>query len=67
MLLQPIVENSLKHGLWEKLEGGKLTIKCWLDGDAISVAVSDTGVGYRGELDKMFKTGIGLSNICRRL
>lgn len=67
MLLQPIIENSLKHGLSEKLEGGRVTIECWLDDDAVSIAISDTGVGYRGDLEKMFKKGIGLSNICRRL
>jgi two-component system, LytTR family, sensor kinase len=67
MLLQPVIENSLKHGLSEKLEGGKVTIECWLDDKAVVIAISDTGTGYCGELENMLNKGIGLSNISRRL
>lgn len=67
MLLQPIIENSLKHGISPKLDGGRVTIRCVMEGDAMVVNISDSGVGYKGELREMFREGIGLSNISRRL
>lgn len=67
MLLQPIIENSLKHGISPKVEGSKVTIRCVMKDDALVVNISDTGVGYKGDLNDMLTQGTGLSNISRRL
>jgi sensor histidine kinase YesM len=67
MVLQPIIENALRHGLSPKREGGQVTIECSMSEDALAVSISDTGVGYEGDLKEMFGKGIGLQNSCRRL
>lgn len=68
MLLQPLVENALNHGIADKLEGGTVTIQCLVrENNTVYIGVSDTGVGYRGNLEQMFTAGVGLSNTARRL
>ncbi|MDP4181831.1 MAG: ATP-binding protein [Bacillota bacterium] len=73
LIIQPIVENSLKHGILTKREGGtvKLTVKD--EGSHIYVCVSDDGVGIQKELipvllnENTKTTGIGLVNVNKRL
>ncbi|MEZ5401341.1 MAG: histidine kinase [Bryobacteraceae bacterium] len=68
MLLQPIVENSLKHGLATKVEGGWIRLRAWRDGDRLHLEVSDDGVGIpEANLAKLFEQGIGVSNVNERL
>lgn len=67
MILQPIVENALNHGLSPKISGGTVTIKCEAKPDSVYIAVSDTGVGYSGDLDEILNKSVGLNNISRRL
>lgn len=68
MLLQPLVENALNHGIAEKLEGGSVTITCKVKpNNLIYIAVSDTGVGCNGDLDEIMNKGVGLSNTAKRL
>ena len=45
LLLQPLVENSIRHGLEPKLEGGSITVRARRDGYAMTLEVVDTGVG----------------------
>jgi two-component system LytT family sensor kinase len=68
MLLQPLVENSIKHGLSPKVGGGRITIRAALrDGHTI-IEVIDDGLGMTGErLDQALNGGIGLSNVNERL
>jgi two-component system, LytTR family, sensor kinase len=68
MLLQPIVENSIKHGLEPKLGEGRITIRSSrADGHAI-IDVIDNGVGVSGDnASKVKGTGIGLRNVNERL
>jgi two-component system LytT family sensor kinase len=68
MLLQPLVENSIKHGLSRKVGGGRITIRSRMhEGHAI-IEVHDDGVGIAEErLDNALGTGIGLSNVNERL
>jgi two-component system LytT family sensor kinase len=68
MLLQPIVENALKHGLAAKLGGGEITIRTEsLDGRLI-IAIEDNGVGIPKErMAQVFEDGIGISNVHERL
>ena len=46
LLLQPLVENSIQHGLEPKVEGGSLTISARLEGDTVVLDVADTGMGF---------------------
>jgi two-component system LytT family sensor kinase len=68
MILQPLVENSIKHGLARKVGGGRITIRASVcDGHAI-IEVHDDGLGMTGEqLEHALADGIGLSNVNERL
>jgi sensor histidine kinase YesM len=66
MILQPLVENAIKHGIGPKIEGGAVTIAASLDSDRIVITVQDTGVGHRA-VSRHRGTGIGLTNIRERL
>src|SRR5688572_20733288 len=68
MLLQPIVENSIKHGLEPKLGEGRITIRSSRkDGHAI-IDVIDNGVGVSpDEAGRVKGNGIGLRNVNERL
>ncbi|MBN8758078.1 MULTISPECIES: sensor histidine kinase [Variovorax] len=45
LLLQPLVENSIRHGLEPKVEGGEITVRAREDAGQLVIEVSDTGVG----------------------
>jgi sensor histidine kinase YesM len=45
LLLQPLVENAIQHGLEPKVEGGRVTISARQEGDTVCLEVADTGVG----------------------
>jgi len=68
MILQPLIENSIKHGLARKVGGGRITIESTLkDGHAV-IEVHDDGLGMSEErLEQAFDGGIGLSNVNERL
>ena len=68
MVLQPIVENSLKHGLSGKVEGGTIRFRAWRSGTRLHMLVEDDGVGIpEANLAKLFEQGIGISNVKERL
>lgn len=66
MLLQPLVENAIKHGLEPKVEGGKLTIAARRERDDLVLTVADDGVGVRTSRPTA-STRMGLSNLRERL
>jgi two-component system LytT family sensor kinase len=68
MILQPLVENSIKHGLARKVGEGRITIKtAHLDGHAV-IEVIDDGIGMTEErLEQALGDGIGLNNVNERL
>ncbi|WP_231915363.1 sensor histidine kinase [Lewinella sp. 4G2] len=66
MLLQPLVENSIKHGLASLVEGGEISISIFEKGDKIHFRVADTGVGAKDK-QAMFGAGVGLTNTKLRL
>jgi two-component system, LytTR family, sensor kinase len=68
MMLQPLVENSIKHGLSSKLDGGMIRVRSRLEGDRLLLSVEDDGVGIpEPKLAKLFEQGIGISNVNERL
>ena len=68
MLLQPIVENSLKHGLAAKLEGGEIAIRSSTREGRLIIEVEDNGVGIpEDRMTQVFGEGIGISNVHERL
>ena len=64
MLLQPLVENAVTHGIEPKVSGGELRIAARLDEGRLRLAVADTGVGLR---EGGSGTGFGLENVRQRL
>jgi two-component system, LytTR family, sensor kinase len=68
MLLQPIVENCLKHGLAPKLDGGKIQLRTTNHDGRLHIEIEDNGVGISEEkLPHVYVEGIGLSNVRERL
>jgi sensor histidine kinase YesM len=68
MLLQPLVENSIKHGLARKVGGGRITIKTLVRDGHTVIEVHDDGLGMSEErLRQALGDGIGLSNVNERL
>ncbi len=66
--IQPIVENSVKHGILQKIEGGTISIKTYETNDAYFVEIADDGVGF--DIDKINLTSgdhIGINNVRYRL
>jgi LytS/YehU family sensor histidine kinase len=66
MLLQPVVENAIKHGLEPKIAGGEVSVTAKRDGDRLLLAVTDNGLGVRTTRTAA-STGLGLANLRARL
>ena len=78
LLLQPVVENALIHGISAREEGGIINIKIYADGDDVVCKVMDNGKGMseeqirkiRGHVDEKERTGfrqIGIVNVFKRI
>ena len=68
MLLQPIVENSIKHGFARKVGPGVITIRSRRENGRAIIEVEDDGMGFMLErLDQPMSSGIGLANVRERL
>jgi two-component system LytT family sensor kinase len=71
MLLQPLIENSIKHGLSPKVEGGSIYLRSRLTDSRLIIEVEDDGVGMGGSQLEESSTwtgmGIGMANISERL
>ena len=70
MLLQPLVENAISHGLEPKVEGGSLELDFAHDGRTLQIQIRDTGVGIATHTTPRTNKpdgGIGLSNLRERL
>ena len=66
MLLQPLVENSIKHGISRKVGGGRITISSERTNGHTVIEVIDDGLGMTLESTRT-GTGIGLRNVDERL
>ena len=82
MILQPIVENSVNHGIKEMEGKGKITLRVYHDGEAVAVSIKDNGTGMSQEMIDRVLTGemtdeekpapagahgIGMDNVIKRL
>jgi len=69
MLLQPLVENSIRHGLASKVDGGTIKVRSRRLGTQLQILVEDDGVGIpESRLARMFEQGgIGVTNVNERL
>ena len=72
MLLQPLVENCIKHGLAPKIEGGSITLRSRLVDSRLVVEVEDDGIGMGAaqlleQPDGLGAGGIGMANVAERL
>jgi len=68
MLLQPLIENSIKHGISSKIDGGTITIRTAGNEGRLAISVEDDGVGIpEAELAGILNKGIGVSNVKERL
>jgi two-component system LytT family sensor kinase len=71
MLLQPLVENSIKHGLEPRISGGTITLRSRLRDGMLVIEIADDGVGMSTEVGAGAPiregSGIGLKNVRERL
>jgi two-component system, LytTR family, sensor kinase len=70
MILQPIIENSIRHGLSNKVEGGTVRLCTWLQDARLCISIEDDGLGIKEEkLANLFagEGGIGMTNVNERL
>jgi len=70
ILLQPLIENSIKHGLEPRIHGGTVTLRSRLEGDRVSIEVADDGVGMTSQSPTSARragAGIGMKNVQERL
>jgi two-component system LytT family sensor kinase len=68
MILQPLVENSIKHGFSRKVGPGSITIRSHRELGRVVIEVEDDGMGFFAEaLDRPMSSGIGLANVRERL
>jgi signal transduction histidine kinase len=67
-ILQPLVENAIKHGIEPALDGGTLAIAARDEGGRLVLEVADTGVGFGAAAAPIGgSTGLGLANLRARL
>lgn len=66
LILQPIVENAIKHGLFPKTEGGTILLFTRMEGDNIMITVTDDGVGFDTKAPHR-EGAVGLDNVRFRL
>jgi len=66
-LLQPLVENAVRHGVASRREGGLVTIRAARLGSTLKIEVSDNGPGFAGNPESLICAGFGLANVRERL
>ncbi|MCP4723839.1 MAG: hypothetical protein GY863_02325 [bacterium] len=67
LLLQPLVENSIKHGIAKKSSAGEININTEFKDNKLKITINDNGSGLRESADTQLKEGFGLSNTRKRL
>jgi two-component system LytT family sensor kinase len=70
ILLQPLIENSIKHGLEPRINGGTVTLRSRIEGERVFIEVADDGVGIGNRPTTALRregAGIGMKNVRERL
>ena len=68
MILQPLIENSIKHGIEKKVGGGRIVIRSQWDNNRGIIEIIDNGAGMSDtDLSRTRESGIGLRNVDERL
>lgn len=67
LLLQPLVENAIRHGLNKKVVGGSIVITAHKSGSLLHLSICDNGPGLRMDGKDIWESGIGLKNTRMRL
>ena len=70
LTVQPLVENAVKHGIFDKPNGGTVVLRSRREADSIIISVEDDGVGFDPEVlvrQSEEHTGVGLANVRSRL
>jgi sensor histidine kinase YesM len=63
MLLQPLIENAVQHGIDPRIEGGVIALTAASEGDFLEITISDNGIGFSDPRSH----GLGLKNVRDRL
>ena len=66
-LLQPLVENAIKHGIVRRAASGRVETSAWVEGDMLALRVLDDGVGLPEGWSMDRDAGVGLRNAAERL
>jgi sensor histidine kinase YesM len=66
-LLQPLVENAIKHGIAEREEGGRIDVQARTNGSRLVLSVVDDGPGTDRPAETLLSSGTGLSSTAERL
>ena len=66
-ILQPLLENAIRHGIATRSTPGQIEIQAWCEGDALHLSVRDDGPGLSVNWDIERQAGVGLSNTRERL
>ena len=66
LILQPLAENAIRHGLLPKPDGGMIVLRTWTDRKNIMISIEDDGVGFEPDLPER-ENSLALKNIRFRL
>jgi len=67
LILQPLLENAIRHGIVPKPEGGTVSIRGRRAGGRLVIEIADDGPGFQSETANLERNGLGLSNTRERL
>lgn len=67
LLLQPLVENAIRHGIEPAVDGGEIRVRAQLAGDKLTLSVTDSGAGLMQTVAGALHGGVGLNNVRTRL
>ena len=67
LILQPLVENSIRYGVAPLEDGGKVTVSARREDDSLVLKVMDNGAGGESREEKEGRTGVGIANVRARL
>ena len=67
LILQPLIENAVGHGIAPRAGGGRIDVSAELEGPALRIDVVDDGVGLSDAGEGLIRDGHGLGNIARRI